>query len=89
VLQRLMRGINVVSALVNGLSPRLDAWVSEQRWCHSAIVVAEIRYGRERRPELSRWRAQAEGAMEALEILPWTNGCAMVYGRLRLDPERN
>ncbi len=29
-----------------------------------------------------------EETLEILEILPWTDGCARVYGRLRADLER-
>ena len=43
--ERLMLDTNAVSALLKGLSPRLDAWVREQSCCLSSIVVAEIRHG--------------------------------------------
>ena len=45
---RLMLDTNAVSAFLKGLSPRLDAWVREQRCVLSSIVVAEIRYGLEK-----------------------------------------
>ena len=54
----------------------------------SAIVVAEIRYGLEKRPAAVRLQALAEATLETLEILPWTDDCARVYGRLRAALER-
>ena len=83
-----MLDANAVSAFLNRLSPRLDGWVREQRCCLSAIVVAEIRYGLEKRPAATRLRALAEATLETLEILPWTDDCARTYGRLRADLER-
>lgn len=85
---RLILDANAVSAFLNRLSPRLDGWVREQRCCLSAIVVAEIRYGLEKRPAATRLRALAEATLETLEILPWTDDCARTYGRLRADLER-
>jgi tRNA(fMet)-specific endonuclease VapC len=88
-----MLDTNAVSAFLNRLSPRLDGWVREQRCCLSAIVVAEIRYGLEKRPPTSqlqtRLKALAEATLETLEILPWTEDCARTYGRLRADLERD
>lgn len=84
----LMLDTNAVSAFLNRLSPRLDGWVREQRCCLSAIVVAEIRYGLEKRPAATRLKALAEATLETLEILPWTEDCARTYGRLRADLER-
>ncbi len=83
-----MLDTNALSAFLNRLSPRLDGWVREQRCCLSAIVVAEIRYGLEKRPAATRLRALAEATLESLEILPWTEECARTYGRLRADLER-
>jgi len=48
-----MLDTNSVSANLRRRSPRLDGWVGEQRCCLSAIVVAEIRYGLEKRPPTS------------------------------------
>lgn len=87
-MERLMLDTNAVSALLKGLSPRMDGWVREQRCCLSSIVVAEIRYGLEKLPATARMRNLAEEAMEAIAILPWSEGCARVYGRLRADLER-
>lgn len=83
-----MLDTNAVSAFLNRLSPRLDGWMREQRCCLSAVVVAEIRYGLEKRPEAVRLKALAEATLETLEILPWTEDCARTYGRLRADLER-
>lgn len=85
---RLMLDTNALSALLKGLSPQLDDWARDQRCCLSSIVVAEIRYGLEKLPPASRLSALVEEALEILEILPWTDGCARVYGRLRADLER-
>jgi tRNA(fMet)-specific endonuclease VapC len=85
---RLMLDTNALSALLKGLSPQLDAWARDQRCCLSSIVVAEIRYGLEKLPPASRLTRMVEEALEILEILPWTDGCARVYGRLRADLER-
>ena len=79
--ERLMLDTNAVSALLKGLSPRLDAWVREQRCCLSAIVVAEIRYGLEKLPAASRLGELVEATLETLEILPWSEACSKVYGR--------
>lgn len=57
---RLMLDTNAIGAFLKGRSPRLNAWVREQRCCLSAT----------------------------LEILPWSEACAKVYGRLRADLER-
>ncbi|MFM2079754.1 MAG: hypothetical protein RLZZ219_436 [Cyanobacteriota bacterium] len=86
---RLMLDTNAVSAFLKGLSPRLDGWVCEQRCCLSAIVVAEIRYGLEKLPPASPLKALAEATIDTLEILPWSEACTRVYGRLRADLERN
>jgi tRNA(fMet)-specific endonuclease VapC len=85
----LMLDTNAVSAFLKRLSPRLDGWVREQRCCLSAIVVAEIRYGLQKRPGATRLQALAEATLETIEILPWTEDCARIYGRLRTDLERN
>ena len=87
--ERLMLDTNAVSGLLKGLSPRLDTWVREQRCCLSAIVVAEIRYGLEKRPTATRLRALAESTLDTLEILPWTEACSRIYGRLRAELERH
>ena len=86
---RLMFDTNAVSAFLKGLSPRLDAWVREQRCCLSSIVVAEIRYGMEKLPPTSRLQALVENTLKTLEILAWSEACARVYGRLRAYLKRN
>ena len=78
-----MLDTNAVRALVDGYSPRLDGLFAEQRCCISAIVVAEIRYGLERKALNARKRQLVESALARLEVLPWTEACAVVYGRLR------
>jgi len=84
-----MLDTNAVSAFLRRRSPRLDAWVREQRCCLSAIVVAEIRYGLEKRPAATRLRALAESTLDTLEILPWTEACSRINGRLRAELERH
>jgi tRNA(fMet)-specific endonuclease VapC len=86
---RLMLDTNAVNAFLKGLSPCLDSWVREQRCCLSSLVVAEIRYGLEKLPPGSRLQALVENTHNTLEILPWSEACARVYGRLRADLERN
>ncbi|WP_255102559.1 MULTISPECIES: type II toxin-antitoxin system VapC family toxin [unclassified Synechococcus] len=86
---RLMLDTNAVNAFLKGLSPRLDTWVREQRCSLSSIVVAEIRYGLEKLPPTSRLQALVENTLKTLEILPWSEACARVYGRLRADLDRN
>jgi len=86
---RLMLDTNAVSAFLKRRSSRLDAWVREHRCCLSSIVVAEIRYGLEKQPAATRLRALAEATLDTLEILPWSEACARIYGRLRADLERN
>ena len=83
-----MLDTNAVSAFLQRRSPRLDGWVREQRCCLSAIVVAEIRYGLEKLPAATRLQELAEATLETLEILPWSEACARVFGRLRADLER-
>ena len=87
--RRLRLDTNAVSAFLQGRSPRLDGWVREQRCCLSAIVVAEIRFGLEKRPAATRLRALAESTLDTLEILPWTEACSRIYGRLRAELERH
>jgi tRNA(fMet)-specific endonuclease VapC len=84
-----MLDTNAVSAFLRRRSPRLDGWVREQRCCLSAIVVAEIRYGLEKRPTATRLQELAEATFETLEILPWTEACSRIYGRLRAELERH
>jgi tRNA(fMet)-specific endonuclease VapC len=86
---RLMLDTNAVNAFLKGRSPRLDAWVCEQRCCLSAIVEAEIRYGLEKLPPTSPLLGLVEQTFKTLEILPWSEACAKVYGRLRVELERN
>ena len=84
-----MLDTNAVSAFLKGRSPRLDGWVREQRCCLSAIVVAEIRYGLEKLSPTSQLLVLAENIFKTLEILPWSEACARVYGRLRAELERS
>jgi tRNA(fMet)-specific endonuclease VapC len=84
-----MLDTNAMSAFLKRRSPRLDAWVREQRCCLSAIVVAEIRYGLEKLPAATRLQELAEATLETLEILPWSEACTRIYGRLRVDLERH
>ena len=86
--ERLMLDTNAVSAFLRRRSPRLDGWMREQRCCLSAIVVAEIRYGLQKQPAATRLQALAEATLEILEILPWSEACTRIYGRLRADLER-
>ena len=83
-----MLDTNAVRALVDGYSPRLDVLFAEQRCCISAIVVAEIRYGLEKTALNARKRQLVESALARLEVLPWTEACAIVYGRLRVVQAR-
>jgi tRNA(fMet)-specific endonuclease VapC len=70
-----MLDTNAVSALLKGQSPRLDAWV-------------RARYGLEKLPAATRLQALAEATLVTLEILPWSEACTKIYGRLRADLER-
>ena len=83
-----MLDTNAVRALVDGDSPRLDGLFAEQRCCISAIVAAEIRYGLEKNALNARKRQLIESALARLEVLPWTDACAVVYGRLRAEQAR-
>jgi tRNA(fMet)-specific endonuclease VapC len=84
-----MLDTNAVSAFLKKRSPRLDTWVREQRGCLSSIVAAEIRYGLEKLPATTRVQELAEATLETLEILPWSEACTRIYGRLRADLERH
>jgi tRNA(fMet)-specific endonuclease VapC len=72
----------------NAMSAFLKRRSREQRCCLSAIVVAEIRYGLEKLPAATRLQELAEATLETLEILPWSEACTRIYGRLRADLER-
>jgi tRNA(fMet)-specific endonuclease VapC len=87
--EKLMLDTNAVSAFLKQRSSRLDAWVREQRCCLSSIVVAEIRYGLEKQPAATWLQEIAEATFHTLEILPWTEACSRIDGRLRADLERN
>jgi len=87
--RRLMLDTNAVSAFLKKRSPRLDTWMREQRCCLSTIVVAEIRYGLEKLPAATRLQELAEATFDTLEILPWSEACTRIYGRLRADLERH
>ena len=83
-----MLDTNAVRALVDGDSPRLDGLFAEQRCCISVIVAAEIRYGLEKKELNARKRQLIEAGLARLEVLPWTEACAVVYGRLRAEQAR-
>ena len=83
-----MLDTNAVRALVDGCSPRLDGWFAERRCSISVIVAAEIRYGLERNTLNAGKRQLIETVLTRLEILPWTEACASVYGRLRAELQR-
>ncbi len=87
-MKKRMLDTNAVRALVDGYSPLLDGWFAEQSCCISVIVAAEIRYGLERNTLKASKRQLIETALTRLEILPWTEDCAYVYGRLRADLQR-
>jgi tRNA(fMet)-specific endonuclease VapC len=45
---------------------------------------------RRRSPRLDGWvRALAESTLDTLEILPWTEACSRIDGRLRAELERH
>ncbi|MFN9989784.1 MAG: type II toxin-antitoxin system VapC family toxin [Cyanobacteriota bacterium] len=83
-----MLDTNAVRALVDGDSPRLDGLFAEQRCCISVIVAAEIHYGLEKKELNARKRQLIEAGLARLEVLPWTEACAVVYGRLRAEQSR-
>jgi tRNA(fMet)-specific endonuclease VapC len=87
-MNRLMLDTNAVRALVDGHSPRLDGWFADQRCCISVIVAAEILYGLEKNALNARKRQLIEKGLAGLEVLPWTEACACVYGRLRAALQR-
>ena len=83
-----MLDTNAVRALVDGHSPRLDGWFAARRCCISVIVAAEILYGLEKNVLNARKRQLIEKGLAGLEVLPWTEACAYVYGRLRAALQR-
>ena len=83
-----VREENAVRALVDGDSPRLDGWFADQRCCISVIVAAEILYGLEKNALNASKRQLIEKGLAGLEVLPWTQACACVYGRLRAGLQR-
>ena len=52
-------------------------------------MVVEIRFDLELCPSSAAWVAVFEGLVDAMEMLPWTLGCAITYGRLRAALERS
>lgn len=57
--------------------------------CVSVVSFGEIRFGLERRPEATRL-AEATGDFFAeVDIMPWTEETATLYGSLRARMERN
>ena len=51
---------------------------AEQRCCISVIVAAEIHYGLEKKELNARKRQLIEAGLARLEVLPWTEACALV-----------
>ncbi|MEY4353755.1 MAG: hypothetical protein RLZZ609_1996 [Cyanobacteriota bacterium] len=87
-MSKRMLDTNAVRALVDGDSPRLDGLFAEQRCCISVIAAAEIHYGLEKKELNARQRQLIEAGLARLEVLPWTEACAVVYGRLRVEQSR-
>ena len=56
--------------------------------CISVIVAAEIRYGLEKHALSARKRQLIEAGLARLEVLPWMEACACVYGHLRAALQR-
>ena len=52
-------------------------------------MLFRSRYGLEKLPAASRLGGLVEATLETLEILPWSEACGKVYGRLRADLERH
>ncbi|MGI6851203.1 type II toxin-antitoxin system VapC family toxin [Mesorhizobium sp. 1B3] len=56
--------------------------------CVSVITFGEIRSGLVRRPEATRLATATTDFFAEIDVLHWTEDCAMVYGRLRATLER-
>lgn len=87
---RYLLDTNVVSDLVRrpqGLVARAISRVGEARVCTSLVVVAELRYGAEKKrsPALT---AQLEAILAALEVEPLEAPVDEHYGRIRAALER-
>lgn len=55
----------------------------------SAITCGETAFGLARRPDATRRRELATAIYEQIDILPWTDLTAQVYGQLRTEMERD
>jgi tRNA(fMet)-specific endonuclease VapC len=87
---RFMLDTNIVSDLVRNPQGRVAsrfARVDEAEICTSIVVVAELRYGAEKKNS-SKLRNQLEAVLAGLEMLSLEPPIDTVYGRLRAELER-
>lgn len=81
---------NIVSRLMSepqGPVAKRVAALRRDEVCTSIVVIAEVRYGIERRAS-KRLGAQLDRILTALDVEPWSAPSDACYGRLRVDLER-
>lgn len=87
---RYLLDTNIVSQLLRDphgpIADRIRS-VGEESVCTSIIVVAELRYGVEKKAS-SKLTAQLEAVLSALETVPLETPADAVYGRIRTQLER-
>jgi tRNA(fMet)-specific endonuclease VapC len=87
---RYLLDTNIVSDLVRNPQGKVAEQilkVGEKKVCTSIIVVAELRYGAEKK-QSPRLSAQLQEVLGALEILPFERPADASYGSLRAQLER-
>ena len=87
---RYLLDTNIVSDLVRNPQGKVAEQilnVGEKKVCTSIIVVAELRYGAEKK-QSPRLSAQLQEVLGALEILPFEKPADASYGSLRAQLER-
>jgi tRNA(fMet)-specific endonuclease VapC len=82
---------NIISDLMydprQGRASKRARLAAESDLVTSVVVVGELQFGVERKGS-ERLRAQMHAIVNAVEILPLTQGCADHYGRIRAELER-
>jgi tRNA(fMet)-specific endonuclease VapC len=88
---RYLLDTNIVSHMLRG-HPQVAMRVRRApmaQLCISVLTEAELHYGLAKRPEAKRLQRAVEELLLRVEVLPWTSRCALSYGRLRAQCERD
>ena len=89
-IRRFMLDTNVASFLIRRTSPHLErkAQRAAAALCLSAISLAEIRFGLDKKRDAHALRLAADAFIERIEIVAWDRNAAEIYGSLRASLER-